>query len=64
MNADLPASQAELRARVRDLEARLEESEETLEAIRRGDFDRVVVQVPAARGRSTRSKAPTGPTAC
>ncbi|GEL42839.1 MULTISPECIES: ATP-binding protein [Methylobacteriaceae] len=31
-------------ARIRELEARLEESEETLEAIRRGDFDAVVVQ--------------------
>ena len=32
--------------RIRELEARLEESEETLEAIRRGDFDAVVVQTP------------------
>jgi len=31
-------------ARIRELEARLEESEETLGAIRRGDFDAVVVQ--------------------
>lgn len=30
--------------RIRELEARLQESEETLEAIRRGDFDAVVVQ--------------------
>ncbi|MET0257469.1 MAG: ATP-binding protein, partial [Methylobacterium sp.] len=34
------------RARIRELEARLEESEETLAAIRRGDFDAVVVQGP------------------
>ncbi|MCW6511922.1 ATP-binding protein [Lichenifustis flavocetrariae] len=33
-------------ARIRELEARLEESEETLEAIRRGDFDAVVVETP------------------
>ena len=33
-------------ARIRELEARLEESEETLGAIRRGDFDAVVVQAP------------------
>ena len=33
-----------LQARIRDLEMRLEESEDTLEAIRRGDFDAVVVQ--------------------
>ena len=32
-----------LEARIRELEMRLEESEETLEAIRRGDFDAVVV---------------------
>ena len=32
--------------RVCELEARLEESEETLEAIRRGDFDAVVVEKP------------------
>ena len=31
-------------ARIRELEARLEESEDTLEAIRRGDFDAVVVE--------------------
>ncbi len=31
-------------ARIRELEQRLEESEDTLEAIRRGDFDAVVVQ--------------------
>ena len=32
-----------LQARIRELEMRLEESEETLEAIRRGDFDAVVI---------------------
>ena len=42
-STDLLAAQA---ARIRDLEARLEESEETLEALRRGDFDAVVVQAP------------------
>ena len=40
---DIIAAQA---ARIRELEARLEESEDTLEAIRRGDFDAVVVQAP------------------
>ena len=43
------ASAEELRAcqeRIRDLEARLEESEDTLEALRTGDFDAVVVQGP------------------
>ena len=34
------------RERIRDLEARLEESEDTLEALRAGDFDAVVVQGP------------------
>ena len=34
-------------SRIRELEARLEESEETLGAIRRGDFDAVVVQAPS-----------------
>ncbi len=34
------------RAHIRELEARLEESEETLAAIRRGDFDAVVVEGP------------------
>ncbi len=33
-------------ARIRELEMRLEETEDTLEAIRRGDFDAVVVQGP------------------
>jgi PAS domain S-box-containing protein len=42
MSADPEA----LAARIRDLEARLEESEETLAAIRRGDFDAVVVEGP------------------
>ncbi len=47
-DADNPdaAPLAALHARIRDLEARLEESEDTLEAIQRGDFDAVVVQVP------------------
>ncbi|UMY19920.1 ATP-binding protein [Methylobacterium organophilum] len=35
---------AAYRARIRELEGRLEESEETLAAIRRGDFDAVVVE--------------------
>ena len=39
-------SQAEYQARIAELEARLEESEETLAAIRRGDFDAVVVEGP------------------
>ncbi|GJE54269.1 MULTISPECIES: PAS domain-containing sensor histidine kinase [Methylobacterium] len=43
--ADKTAAEAD-RARIRELEARLEESEETLAAIRRGDFDAVVVQGP------------------
>ncbi|QEE41289.1 MULTISPECIES: ATP-binding protein [unclassified Methylobacterium] len=34
------------RARIHELEAQLEESEETLAAIRRGDFDAVVVEGP------------------
>ena len=34
------------RTHIRELEARLEESEETLAAIRRGDFDAVVVEGP------------------
>ena len=38
------ASESALAARIRELELRLEESEDTLEAIRRGDFDAVVVQ--------------------
>ena len=48
MGAEDPdgAPLAALRARILDLEAKLEESEDTLEAIRRGDFDAVVVQVP------------------
>ena len=40
---DAPALAA-ANARIRALELRLEESEDTLEAIRRGDFDAVVVQ--------------------
>ncbi|GJE58008.1 hybrid sensor histidine kinase/response regulator [Methylobacterium trifolii] len=43
MSAEDPAA---YRERIRELEARLEESEETLAAIRRGDFDAVVVQGP------------------
>ena len=43
---DTEALLAEYRARIRDLESKLAESEDTLEAIRRGDFDAVVVQVP------------------
>ncbi len=41
---DHAAALAAANARVRELELRLEESEDTLEAIRRGDFDAVVVQ--------------------
>ena len=44
-----PPAEEPYRARIRELEARLEESEETLEAIRRGDFDAVVVQGPDDR---------------
>ena len=41
------ADQAEAyRARIRELEGRLEDCEDTLEAIRRGDFDAVVIQAP------------------
>ncbi|GEP05352.1 PAS domain-containing hybrid sensor histidine kinase/response regulator [Methylobacterium oxalidis] len=39
-------SHAEYQARIAELEARLEESEDTLAAIRRGDFDAVVVEGP------------------
>ncbi|MCJ2069658.1 ATP-binding protein [Methylobacterium sp. J-030] len=42
---DEPSPEA-YRAHIRELEARLEESEETLAAIRRGDFDAVVVEGP------------------
>ena len=42
---DEPGPEA-YRAHIRELEARLEESEETLAAIRRGDFDAVVVEGP------------------
>ena len=48
-DADAASLVEELRAsreRVRELEARLEESQETLEAIQRGDFDAVVVEKP------------------
>ena len=42
VDAFLSPEQAEAyRARIRELEARLEESEDTLEALRRGDFDAV-----------------------
>ena len=47
MNLEKADTLETLRARIRELEARLEEDEETLEAIRRGDFDAVVVQSPA-----------------
>ena len=40
------AALAAAQARIRELEAKLEESEETLGAIQRGDFDAVVVQAP------------------
>ena len=43
MTKALEPDPATLQARIRELEMRLEESEETLEAIRRGDFDAVVV---------------------
>ncbi|MCJ2013662.1 ATP-binding protein [Methylobacterium sp. J-076] len=51
MNGDqpLPLTDPTLeayRAHIRELEARLEESEETLAAIRRGDFDAVVIEGP------------------
>ena len=42
---DEPGPEA-YRTHIRELEARLEESEETLAAIRRGDFDAVVVEGP------------------
>ena len=45
-NQSLAAELRASRERIRDLEARLEESEDTLEAIRQGDFDAVVVQKP------------------
>jgi PAS domain S-box-containing protein len=44
---DLVAHLAECRDRLRATEARLEEAEETVSAIRRGDFDAVVVEGPA-----------------
>ena len=44
MSAEATAKLAAANARIRELELRLEESEDTLEAIRRGDFDAVVVQ--------------------
>jgi len=44
MNPDpLPGDAASLIERIRELEARLEESEDTLKAIRRGDIDALVV---------------------
>ena len=56
MDADTTDIDLDLRhradqARIRELEARLEESEETLEAIRRGDFDAVVVQGANGEGQ-------------
>ena len=50
MTADLP-SQAALYARIAELEARLEESEETLDAIRRGEVDALVVRGAAQEHR-------------
>ena len=44
MSAEAAAKLAAANARIRELELRLEESEDTLEAIRRGDFDAVVVR--------------------
>ena len=44
---DADPSSDELRLRLRDTQAKLEEAEETLAAIRRGDFDAVVVEGPA-----------------
>ncbi|AWN40140.1 ATP-binding protein [Methylobacterium durans] len=51
MTADAPTTHSDLtpaayRARISELESRLEESEDTLAAIRRGDFDAVVVEGP------------------
>ncbi|MBE7198667.1 MAG: response regulator [Parafilimonas terrae] len=45
LSGDDPDPEA-YRTHIRELEARLEESEETLAAIRRGDFDAVVVEGP------------------
>jgi PAS domain S-box-containing protein len=42
----LPARQADLLERIRELETRLEECEETLGAIRRGEIDAIVVEDP------------------
>ncbi|KQT61542.1 histidine kinase [Methylobacterium sp. Leaf456] len=42
-----PDPQADPQARIRELEARLEEAEDTLTAIRQGDFDAVVVEGPS-----------------
>ena len=50
MRAELP-SQAALQARIAELEARLEESEETLDAIRRGEVDALVVRGDADQHR-------------
>ena len=52
---------SDLRARIRDLEAKLEESEDTLEAIRRGDFDAVVVQVPGGARQVYTLESPDRP---
>ncbi|WP_428483580.1 ATP-binding protein [Rhodopila sp.] len=52
MNPDAaPGGNAHLIGRIRELEARLEESEDTLEAIRRGDIDALVVSGPAQEHR-------------
>ncbi|GAB6845067.1 PAS domain S-box-containing protein [Methylorubrum rhodinum] len=42
-----PEPQADLHARIRELETRLDETEDTLAAIRRGDFDAIVVEGPS-----------------
>ena len=51
MSEGRPLPSGTLEARIRELEARLEESEETLEAIRRGDIDALVVRVDADQHR-------------
>ena len=51
----------ELLARIADLEARLAEAQQTLEAIRKGDVDAIVVG-QGARSRSIPCAAPMSPT--
>ena len=46
-DTERPSSEVSYLARIRELEDRLNESEETLAAIRRGDFDAVVVETDA-----------------